>query len=266
MPVSFRMGGETLEGHIVSGSERHIRVITPDGREYSVRKGRVGPSENLGPKRTLSDGECQSLMFVPGDRVDFTFKRERKSGFVLQTKKRQARVCSTRDGWLSVAYSKMQLTHGRQAIAHRLEKFRRTTDLAASLLDEHGLTDWSFDIDRATSRLGACHHFQRAILLSNSHCIKTNAENIRDGILHEIAHALVGPRHYHDQVWRSKALEIGCSARVTNKMCLECGKFRKTQRKRNNCARTNCGYDVNFRDYSHELSKLFGLGLGDDRL
>ena len=154
----------------------------------------MGPSENLGPKRTLSDGECQSLMFVPIDKVDFTFKRERKSGFVIQTKKRQAHICSTHGDYLNVAYSKMQLTQGQLARAYRLDKLRWTTDLAASLLDEHGLTDWSFDIDRATSRAGACHHFQRAILLSNSHCIKTNAENIRDGILHEIAHALVGPR------------------------------------------------------------------------
>src|SRR5690606_4367091 len=28
---------------------------------------------------------------------------------------------------------------------------------------------------------------------------------------HEIAHALVGSRHGHDDVWRAKALAIGCS-------------------------------------------------------
>lgn len=262
MPVSFQVEGETLEGHIVSGSQYHVRVITPDGLEYRVHKGWAGPSENLGPKRTLSDGECQSLMFVPVDKVDFTFKRERNSGFVIQTKKRQALVCSTRGEYLNVAYSKMQLTQGEQAHVHRLDKLRWTTDLAASLLDEHGLTDWSFDIDRATSRAGACHHFQRAVLLSNGHCIKANSENIRDAILHEIAHALVGPRHNHDQVWRSKALEIGCSARVTTKMCFECGKATKTQRKRNIYVCTNCGRDVSYFDLSPEFWEMLEAGTG----
>ncbi len=38
-------------------------------------------------------------------------------------------------------------------------------------------------------------------------------EEVKDTILHEIAHALVGKAHHHDDVWRAKALEIGCSGR-----------------------------------------------------
>jgi hypothetical protein len=34
---------------------------------------------------------------------------------------------------------------------------------------------------------------------------------VRDTILHEIAHALVGPSHGHDAVWRRQALAIGSS-------------------------------------------------------
>lgn len=33
---------------------------------------------------------------------------------------------------------------------------------------------------------------------------------VKNTILHEIAHALVGGGHGHDWAWRSKALEIGC--------------------------------------------------------
>lgn len=32
---------------------------------------------------------------------------------------------------------------------------------------------------------------------------------VRDTILHEIAHALVGPEHQHDEVWRRTAVRIG---------------------------------------------------------
>ena len=35
---------------------------------------------------------------------------------------------------------------------------------------------------------------------------------ITDTLLHEIAHAIVGVRHQHDAVWRTKAREIGCTA------------------------------------------------------
>lgn len=39
---------------------------------------------------------------------------------------------------------------------------------------------------------------------------------IRDTWLHEIAHALVGPDHGHDEVWRTKALAIGCDGKRTD--------------------------------------------------
>jgi len=34
-------------------------------------------------------------------------------------------------------------------------------------------------------------------------------ELVRDTLLHEIAHALVGTAHGHDEVWKAKCLEIG---------------------------------------------------------
>jgi hypothetical protein len=34
---------------------------------------------------------------------------------------------------------------------------------------------------------------------------------VRDTVLHEVAHALAGPQHGHDRVWRSIAVRIGCS-------------------------------------------------------
>jgi hypothetical protein len=38
---------------------------------------------------------------------------------------------------------------------------------------------------------------------------RNGAEEIVDTILHEIAHALVGPRHGHDTVWKAKCTDIG---------------------------------------------------------
>lgn len=80
--------------------------------------------------------------------------------------------------------------------------------LGYSLLQHHNLSEWSFKLDRSKSRAGLCNYTRRTI--SVSHLLAHQDEaSIRNVILHEIAHALVGPSHQHDAVWRDKAIAIG---------------------------------------------------------
>ena len=83
--------------------------------------------------------------------------------------------------------------------------------LARSLLDEHGLGAWTVGLDRAKTRAGATHFRHRRITLSAPLTRAHDEALVRDTILHEIAHALVGPTHGHDGVWKAKAREIGAS-------------------------------------------------------
>lgn len=83
--------------------------------------------------------------------------------------------------------------------------------LARTLLDEHGLHDWTLGLDRAKTRAGATHFRQRRITLSAPLTRAHDDDLVRDTILHEIAHALVGPNHGHDRVWKAKARELGAS-------------------------------------------------------
>ena len=86
------------------------------------------------------------------------------------------------------------------------------TDFTRKKLLEYGLTDWSvrLSIDEKSSFLGLCSHVDKAIIINAFHCdVHPDAEVI-DTILHEIAHALVGPGNGHNDVWASKAREIGC--------------------------------------------------------
>ncbi len=69
---------------------------------------------------------------------------------------------------------------------------------------------WAFGFDLATSRAGVCRYLEQCIDLSVSYCLAASRAEIEDTVLHEIAHAIVGPRHNHDAVWKSKAREIGC--------------------------------------------------------
>jgi hypothetical protein len=79
-------------------------------------------------------------------------------------------------------------------------------------MNEHGLTDWSVRLNQnMDSRyLGLCSYKDKCIILSAHHIDIHPSPDVTNTILHEIAHALVGPGHAHNQVWQEKAKSIGC--------------------------------------------------------
>src|SRR5271155_5359404 len=87
----------------------------------------------------------------------------------------------------------------------RIQQVRKVTN---ELLARHGPHDWTFAFNRRKSALGLCLFHLRTIELS-VYLMSGSSEEILDTILHEIAHALVGPRHGHDAAWKRKCLEIG---------------------------------------------------------
>ncbi len=91
--------------------------------------------------------------------------------------------------------------------------------MARELVREHGIDGWTVEFDRAKARAAACHFRDRRITLSRHLTALHSEDEVRDSILHEIAHALVGPRHGHDAVWRATALAIGS----TGSRCVEGG-------------------------------------------
>ncbi|GEP37650.1 hypothetical protein NPS01_13130 [Nocardioides psychrotolerans] len=84
--------------------------------------------------------------------------------------------------------------------------------LGRALLDQHGLRDWELVFDRAKRRAGICRETTRQIGLSAPLTELHSEADVRDTLLHEVAHALVGARHGHDRVWQATARRIGCSA------------------------------------------------------
>ena len=87
--------------------------------------------------------------------------------------------------------------------------------MAVTLMQEHGIGRWRLVFDHAKTRAGHCHHDRREIALSAPLTRLHRAQDVRETVLHEIAHALVGPEHKHDDVWRVAAQRIGCSGSVT---------------------------------------------------
>lgn len=85
---------------------------------------------------------------------------------------------------------------------------------AVYLMKQHGLLQqgWTFRWDTTKRRAGCCRYGTKTISLSR-YFVELNIdkmpEEILDCILHEIAHALVGPKHGHDWVWKGMCRLIG---------------------------------------------------------
>jgi len=119
--------------------------------------------------------------------------------------------------------------------------------IARQLMNQYGLNDVPLKISGGKTQLGKAQKVEifknatvRCIKLSR-HLVALNSETeVRQTMLHEIAHALVGAGHGHDAVWRRKAIEIGCDGKRLNKTAEMpkgryqttcCGKTRSVHRK-----------------------------------
>lgn len=83
--------------------------------------------------------------------------------------------------------------------------------LANQLIDQHLGPSWTFGFNNARRSFGVCKYTPRRIELSR-HLVKINDEpQVRDTILHEIAHALAGYTAAHGPEWRRTARELGAT-------------------------------------------------------
>jgi predicted SprT family Zn-dependent metalloprotease len=77
----------------------------------------------------------------------------------------------------------------------------------------HDLTGWEFGFNTNKRRAGVCRYPVRGrpgrIELSKHYALRNPEHEVLDTILHEISHALVGPGHGHDDVWKAKCVEVG---------------------------------------------------------
>lgn len=89
-----------------------------------------------------------------------------------------------------------------------LEEVRR---LGRELMDRHGLPQWRLVLDQARRRAGICRYDRRVIGLSAPLMRLYDEAEVRETVLHEIAHALVGPQAGHGPHWRLVARRIGSS-------------------------------------------------------
>lgn len=79
--------------------------------------------------------------------------------------------------------------------------------LAEELIRQH-IPHYSFCWTNSKQNFGVCNWVQREIKLSLDLTIRNDEAQVRDTILHEIAHAL-SPGHHHDRIWKGICVKIG---------------------------------------------------------
>lgn len=86
-------------------------------------------------------------------------------------------------------------------------------ELAAKLtrenLDKWELNEWKVKFNDRHCSFGLCSYDEKTIYLSRHLVVLNSVERVMNTILHEIAHALLGPGFGHSKEWKNLCIKIG---------------------------------------------------------
>jgi predicted SprT family Zn-dependent metalloprotease len=163
----------------------------------------------------LSEADQQRARFAVNDPVEFGYLDYQLKGTIIRLNPKRA-VVQVDDEPFTVPYERLKTVSDQ--FEERLKIVESVHQSALDLLAKHGLEKWHFQFDHSTRRAGCCYFRDQLITMAFDLARTGSDEDIRDTILHEIAHALVGKKHNHDAVWKAKALEIGCTGERTHQL------------------------------------------------
>ena len=164
---------------------------------------------------TVVTSSFPGASFPPGTHVRFHAQRGKTfNGTVIGLNPKTALVATQETHW-RVPYRLLTTTQADKQNAELTLAAIET--LAEQLIKKHQKSGelakgWRFGFDFAEKRVGACCYEHKIITLTLHFCLKATKAEIRETILHEIAHAIVGPKHGHDKKWQETARKIGSSA------------------------------------------------------
>lgn len=106
---------------------------------------------------------------------------------------------------------------GRGAILGRMADLGRVRVWAEALIDLHlDRAVWTFGFDNAKKRAGLCNYTDKRISVSRYLASRYDDDEIHQILLHEVAHAMAGPRAGHGPKWARIAASIGYVGRRTH--------------------------------------------------
>lgn len=214
--VTFVYQERAWTGTVVKKGRTRAHVVCDDQREVQIPYTRLTKLPDAVPQAVQSHAEQQRARFSPGDRVQFDYRGTVVHGIVARLNPTRGHIAANDGQEYRVLYGCLRHDTNMRANSRATRgpaAFAALAQRARSLLEQHHLTGWSFQFDNGRKRAGCCQYTTQVISLSYAFVQQAAEAEITDTILHEIAHALVGKAHNHDEVWRTKACEIGCSGR-----------------------------------------------------
>ncbi len=267
--VLFSHKGRNWEGTIAKKGNQHAYIVCENDQEFRVPYQRLQKIVGTAASPVQTANERRRAQFNTGDRVSFQSRGTLSYGVIARLNPSTGHVVGEDGKEYRVPYGLLQQVPktspstdaSTDGVRSQVE-LARIADQARALMAQYQLSQWSFQFDTSTRRAGACHFTTQLISLSHEFAKRAPAEEIRDTILHEIAHALVGKDHNHDQVWQTQARQIGCSGQrcysvqfAPPRYIMKCERgcwVATAERRRRNLICKQCGGKLEYLTYTEE--------------
>ena len=212
--VQFTHKGKTIHGHLLErqGRRRFAKVLDTEERTWKVPEAALKHSGGARRATMVTRHDKARSDYRVGDEVTFTSSYGPRRGEIVKLNPKRAKVRCEETCW-NVPYGLLRRVGG-ESTRNGAERLNGVAGMARRLMEEHGLSSWTLAFVETKRRLGDCHFRDRVIRISRTHALERNEEQIRDTVLHEIAHAIAGPEAGHGPLWKATARRIGATPRA----------------------------------------------------
>ena len=212
--VQFTHKGKTIHGHLLQrqGRRRFAKVVDAEEQTWKVPESALKHSGGARLATIITRHDRERADYRVGDEVTFTSPDGPRRGKIVKLNPKSAKVRCKETCW-NISYGLLRRA-GRKSARNGVERLKGVAEMARRLMDEHGLTGWTLAFGEAKRHLGNCHFQHRVIRISRTHALEGSEEQIRDTVLHEIAHAIAGYEAGHGPLWKATARRIGATPRA----------------------------------------------------
>ena len=198
--LEFRLIGEFSWGIVQRSANRTL------GRLHFEEFADRGPSAFLVIEQDLN-GTISWLAEAIRLAVDYGFDELKLSRISVRLKVEQiSLIAALEDLGFQV---KAKLNQGRK-LRLQVDRWGYIAAMAQSMMLEH-IEDrsWTFGFDSGRRRAGLCSYTDKRITVSKYLSLVHKIDDVRQTVIHEIAHAIAGPKEGHGKKWLSIARKIG---------------------------------------------------------
>ena len=197
--------GKTIHGHLLQRPDRRrfAKIVDTEEQIWKVPESALKHSGVARLATIITRHDKARTDYRVGDEATFTSPEGPRRGEIVKRNPKSAKVRCEETCW-NISYGLLRRA-GRETARNGAERLNGVAGMARWLMDEHGLTGWTLAFGEARKRLGDCHFRHRVIRISRTHAMEGSEEQIRDTVLHEIAHATAGYEAGHGTLWKATA-------------------------------------------------------------